>query len=90
MSSLYTGYMDNYSGTVISNMDNRAILKILTAREYTTQRSIIEQLKNKCNVVIPQPTFSNKVKRNGLKVRELQMICDLYGYDLILSPRLNV
>ncbi|MBQ8460561.1 hypothetical protein IJ541_10735 [bacterium] len=68
-------------------MDNRAILKILTARDYSTQLSVIEQLKNKCGVIIPQPTFSNKIRRNGLKVSELQMICELYGYDLALCPK---
>jgi len=82
--------MDSYKGTVISKMDNRAILKILTAQEYSTQKSVIEQLKNKCNVNIPQPTFSNKVKRNGLKISELQMICELYDYDLVLYPKNNI
>ncbi len=79
--------MNNSEKTLITDMDNRAILKILTARDYSTQLSIIEQLKTKCGVVIPQPTFSNKIRRNGLKVSELQMICDLYGYDLALCPK---
>ena len=79
--------MDNFERTVITDMDNRAILKILTARDYSTQLSIIEQLKNKCGLHIPQPTFSNKIRRNGLKITELQMICELYGYDLALCPK---
>lgn len=78
--------MDKYSGTVISDMDNRAILKIITAREYATQKSVIEKLKN-CGIVIPQPTFSNKIKRNDLKVFELQKICETFDFDLILRPK---
>lgn len=79
--------MDNTARTLITDMDNRAILKIITARDYSTQLSVIEQLKTKCGVNIPQPTFSNKIRRNGLKVNELQMICELYGYDLALCPK---
>ena len=79
--------MNDFERTLITDMDNRAILKILTARDYSTQLSVIEQLKNKCGVIIPQPTFSNKIRRNGLKVTELQMICELYGYDLALCPK---
>ncbi len=79
--------MDNSDKFLITDMDNRAILKVLTARDYSTQSSIIEQLKVKCGVTIPQPTFSNKIRRNGLKVSELQMICDLYGYDLAICPK---
>lgn len=75
------------SGTIISKMDNRAILKIVTASEFATQLSIIRQLKEKYGVVIPQPTFSNKIKRNGLKVEELQKICDIYDYDIVLCPK---
>lgn len=79
--------MGDAARTLITDMDNRAILKILTARDYSTQLSVIEQLKTKCGLSIPQPTFSNKIRRNGLKVSELQMICLLYGYDLALCPR---
>lgn len=79
--------MDKYSGTVISDMDNRAILKIITAREYATQKSILSKLKNKCEITIPQPTFSNKIKRNDLKVYELQKICEVFQFDIILRPK---
>lgn len=70
----------------IKNLDNRAILKILTARDCTTQTSIINKLKEK-GITIPQPTFSNKIRRNALKVTELQQICELYGYELMLGQR---
>ena len=70
----------------ITKLDNRAILKILTAREGSTQASIINKLKEK-GTTIPQPTFSNKIKRNALKVEELQQICELYGYELMLGQR---
>lgn len=79
--------MRNFAGTIITDMDNRSILKILTAKDYSTQKSILKQLQEKCDIVIPQPTFSNKIKRNGLKVNELQKICELYGYDLTLCPK---
>ena len=87
MSIFYTDGMDNFSGIVISDLDNRAILKIVTAREYATQMSVIKNLKEKYNISIPQPTFSNKVKRNGLKISELQKICDIYGYDIVLRSK---
>lgn len=77
---------ENFYLQNITDMDNRAILKILTAREGTTQTSIINKLKEK-GIVVPQPTFSNKVKRNALKVKELQQICELYGYELMLGQR---
>ena len=71
----------------ITDLDNRSILKLLTARDCTTQLSIINRLREERNIVIPQPTFSNKIKRNGLKVTELQEICELYGYDIMLSKK---
>ena len=79
--------MNDLTRTVITDMDNRAILKILTARDYSTQRSIIEQLKAKRGIIIPQPTFSNKIRQNRLKVSELQSICELYGYELAIYPK---
>lgn len=79
--------MDKYSGTVISDMDNRAILKIITAREYATQKSVLLKLKNECGITIPQPTFSNKIKRNDLNVYELQKICEIFDFDIILRPK---
>ena len=79
--------MNDFERTIITDMSNRGILKILTARDYSTQASVIKKLKEQCGVVIPQPTFSNKVKRDGLKVSELQKICDLYGFDLALCPK---
>ena len=79
--------MNKFAGTVITEMDNRALLKIITARDGATQLSVIERLKNKLGVIIPQPTFSNKIKRNGLKISELQKICKLYGYDLLLCQK---
>ena len=71
----------------ITDLDNRSLLKLLTARDCTTQAAIITRLKKEKGIVIPQPTFSNKVKRNGLKVTELQQICELYGYDLMISQK---
>ena len=79
--------MENYLGTAITDMDNRAILKIITAREYATQLSVLNQLREKYGVVIPQPTFSNKIKRNDLKVKELQKICEIFDFELIIRPK---
>ncbi len=81
--------MNNSTKTIITDLDNRGILKILIARDYSTQASVLEKLKNQCGIIIPQPTFSNKVSRNGLKVSELQKICELYDYDLALCPKVK-
>lgn len=88
MSRVYTFNMDNFAKIVITDLDNNGILKILTARDYSTQKSVLEKL-DKNGVKIAQPTFSNKISRNGLKVSELQMICELYNFDLALCPKEN-
>lgn len=49
--------MNKFAGTVITEMDNRALLKIITARDGATQLSVIERLKNKLGIIIPQLNF---------------------------------
>lgn len=86
MSRVYTLSMDNSAKTIITDLDNHGILKIITAKDYSTQKSVLNKLAEN-GIKIAQPTFSNKVNRNGLKVSELQVICELYGYDLALCPK---
>ena len=79
MSILYTLNMN------VTNWDNDEILRLLFAKGRITQKILLKDYFLKYNVVIPQPTFSNKIRRNCLKVSELQNICKLLGYNLILE-----
>ena len=69
----------------ISDWDNDEILRLLCAKGHISQKTLLQLLDKKYNIEIPQSTFANKIRRNSLKVIELQQICNLLGYTLIVE-----
>lgn len=71
----------------ITDWDNAEIVRVLLAHNKMTQKQLIKLLEEKTRVEIPQSTFANRLWRNSMRVRELQQICDILGYDIILKQR---
>ena len=71
----------------ITDWDNGEIVRVLVARNKISQKRLIEMLKNYTKEEIPQSTFANRIFRNSMRLREMQQICEVLGYDLIIEPR---
>ena len=63
------------------------IIRLITAKGKVSQLQLLAKLKEVYDEDIPQPTFANRLRRNSLRLRELQQICEVLGYDLILHPK---
>ncbi len=67
----------------INDWSNKEIIKFITSRKKFTQKELLKKLSN-----MPlEGTFSGKLSREALKVKELQEICEILGFDLILQER---
>jgi hypothetical protein len=47
---------------------------------------LLEALEESSGEVIPQSTFSCKIRRNSLKLSEFQSICKVLGYTIKIEP----
>ncbi len=72
---------------IITDWDNGEIVRVLVARNKISQKKLIEMLEKAAGVEIPQSTFANRIFRNSMRLREMQQICEVLGYDLILQPK---
>ena len=71
----------------ITDWNNDEILRLVMAKGHITQKILLDLLKNQTGEAIPQSTFSCKIKRNGLKLTELQEICNVLGYEILLKRK---
>ncbi len=71
----------------ISNWDNSEIIRVLVAHKKISQKKLVKMLEEYTNQTIPQSTFANRIWRNSMRLRELQEICDVLDYDIILQPK---
>ncbi len=69
----------------INDWSNKEIIKFITSRKKITQKELLKKLSRE----ILEGTFSGKLARESLKVAELQEICDILGFDLVLQERKN-
>lgn len=67
----------------INDWSNKEIIKFVTSRKKITQKNLLKKLKEE----ILEGTFSGKLSREALKVAELQEICEVLGFDLILQEK---
>lgn len=74
---------------IITGWDNSEIIKVLMAHKKISQKKLLEILSENSEKKIPQSTFANRIFRNSMRLRELQEICEVLGYDLILEPKNN-
>ncbi len=70
----------------ITNWNNDEIMRLVMAKGHITQKMLLEALKENSGEVIPQSTFSCKIRRNSLKLAELQSICKILGYAIRIEP----
>lgn len=70
----------------ITNWNNDEIMRLVMAKGHVTQKMLLEALKKQTGEDIPQSTFSCKIRRNSLKLAELQTICNLLGYAIKIEP----
>ncbi len=71
----------------INNWSNKEIIKLLTARAGITQKELYKRIGKKLGVDYTTTGFSSKLKRNSLKVAELQAICEVLGYNFLLEKK---
>ncbi len=72
---------------IITGWENGEIIKVLLARKRISQKKLLELLTERLRENIPQSTFANKIHRNSIRLREMQLICDVLGYDLIIEAK---
>lgn len=70
----------------INDWSNKEIIKFLTSRKRITQKELVKMLKK----TLLEGTFSGKLAREALKVSELQNICDVLGFEIILQEKNNI
>ena len=71
----------------INDWSNKEIIKFLINRKGLTQKSVIPLVAEKISAKITPQSFSERQKRNNLRISELQAICDILGFDLIVQER---
>ena len=69
----------------ITDWDNNEVMRLVMAKGHMTQKLLLQTLEENSGEKLLQSTFSAKIKRNGLKLAELQQICKVLGYKLILE-----
>lgn len=66
----------------ITDWNNDEIMRLVMAKGHVTQKVLLENLKKEVGTYIPQSTFSCKIRRNSLKLSEMQQICKILGYTI--------
>lgn len=66
----------------ITDWNNDEIMRLVMAKGHITQKMLLAELKDDNNNIIPQSTFSCKIRRNSLKLSEFQQICKILGYSI--------
>ncbi len=75
---------------IINDFDDFQLVKFLLNREYVLQKTLNEKLNEKLGKNTKASAFSCKLKRQHLTFKELKLICDILGYDLIVQKRKNL
>ena len=59
----------------------------LLRQEYMLQKTLNEKLNEKLGKDTKSSNFSCKLKREHLTFKELKLICDILGYNLIIEKK---
>ena len=70
----------------ITDWNNDEIMRLVMAKGHITQKMLLTELKTENGNIIPQSTFSCKIRRNSLKLAEFQQICKILGYSIQVVP----
>ena len=71
----------------INNWSNKEIIKLLTARAGITQKKLSVLLCENFTREYSSSNFYHKILKNNLKLEELQAICEVLGYNLLLEKK---
>ena len=74
---------------IINGLDDFQLVKYLLNKEYILQKTLNEKLNERLGKETKASNFSCKLKREHLTFKELKLICDILGYDLIVEKRKN-
>ncbi len=74
---------------IINDLDDFQLVKYLLNKEYILQKTLNEKLNERLGKETKASNFSCKLKREHLTFKELKLICDILGYDLIVEKRKN-
>lgn len=72
---------------IINNLDDFQLVKYLLNNEYVLQKDLNEKLNEKLGKQTKASNFSCKLKRQHLTFKELKLICEILGYDIIIQKR---
>ena len=72
---------------VINEFNDYLLVKYLLNQQYILQKDLVKKLNEKLCKDTKASNFSCKLKREHLTYKELRLICDILGYDLIIKKR---
>ena len=72
---------------IINDMDDFQLIKYLLITEYVLQKDLNKQLNERLGKNTKESNFSCKLKREHLTFKELKIICDILGYELIVQKK---
>ncbi len=72
---------------IINDLDDFQLVKYLLNKEYMLQRVLNDKLNEKLGKNTKPSNFSCKLKREHLTFKELKVICDILGYDLLIKKK---
>ena len=72
---------------IINDFDDFILIKYLLRQEYMLQKTLNEKLNEKLGKDTKSSNFSCKLKREHLTFKELKLICDILGYNLIIEKK---
>ena len=72
---------------IINDLDDFQLVKYLLNKEYVLQKDLNDKLNERLGKQTKPSNFSCKLKRQHLSFKELKLICDILGYDIILQKR---
>ncbi len=74
---------------IINDLDDFQLIKYLLNKEYMLQKVLNDKLNEKLGKHTKASNFSCKLKRQHLTFKELKLICEIMGYDLIVKKKNN-
>ena len=72
---------------IINDLDDFQLVKYLLNKEYMLQRVLNDKLNEKLGKNTKPSNFSCKLKREHLTLKELKVIGDILGYDLLIKKK---
>lgn len=72
---------------IINDLDDFQLVKYLLNKEYVLQKTLNNKLNERLGKDTKASNFSCKLKREHLTFKELKLICDILGYDLIIEKK---